>query len=270
MPLTDKLERLQQIFLRHKTAAVAFSGGVDSTFLLHAAIEQLGCDNVIALTAVSPLFPAAELKASQALAASLGARQQLIEIDLLQQPEVVANQPERCYHCKKNLFQKLLAAAKENNCLALFDGSNLDDLEDYRPGRKALAELQISSPLLEAGLSKQEIRQLSKERSLPTWDKGSFACLASRVPYGIELSSERLQRIERCENWLQQQGFSNYRVRCHSELARIELPAAEINRLLEEQLRSRMLDEFKAAGFTYVTLDLQGFRSGSLNETLTG
>jgi uncharacterized protein len=162
----------------------------------------------------------------------------------------------------------LLQAAERNGSQALLDGSNLDDLQDYRPGQKALKELGISSPLLEAGLTKQEIRTLSRQLALPTWDKPAFACLASRLPYGTRITRERLAQIDRCEDWLKRQGFSNYRVRYHAELARIELPEAESSRLLTEPLRQQLIAEFKSAGFTYVTLDLQGYRTGSLNETL--
>lgn len=268
MTLADKLQHLKRILLSLQNLAVAFSGGVDSTLLLKVAVDTLGSQHVLALTATSPLYPAYEEAESSRLAAAIGAKQLLLSNNELELPEFVENSPRRCYHCKLTLFGNFLEVAKQNGFDSLVEGSNLDDLEDYRPGHDALKELQIRSPLLEAGLSKTEIRQLSREMGLPTWDKQAFACLASRFPYGTSITLERLQQVERCESWLRKQNFKNYRVRYHHELARIEVPAEELNRLLDNELRQQLVVEFKAAGFQYITLDLQGYRTGSMNETL--
>lgn len=268
MDLPEKYHHLKQSLAKFDSVAVAFSGGVDSTFLLKVAVEVLGPLNVLALTAISPIYPDFESAQSSRLAEAIGAKQQLVENNELEIPEFSANHPRRCYHCKLALFSKFLQLAKENGCQTVLDGSNLDDLDDYRPGRDAIKELQIGSPLLEAGLYKADIRQLSKQLGLPTWDKQAFACLASRFPYGTQITAARLQQIDRCEGWLRKQDFDNYRVRYHEQLARIELPPSDIPRLLNEELRQQLVTEFKAAGFTYITLDLQGYRTGSMNETL--
>lgn len=264
----DKYLRLQQRLGQFNRVAVAFSGGVDSSFLLQVALNQLGRHQVLALTAASVFLPASEMQSCQQLTQRIGASWQQIEIDLLALAEVKANTPQRCYYCKKELFQQLQNAALNAGYSVLLDGSNLDDLDDYRPGRQALGELQIISPLLEAGLRKQEIRQLSQTLGLPTWDKPAFACLASRIPYGIALEQHQLQQVALCEDWLRQQGFSNYRVRYHQQLARIELAEPELSRLFDTQLRQQLVATCKKAGFTYVTLDLEGYRTGSLNEIL--
>ena len=265
----EKYQHLQQLLARLDKVAVAFSAGVDSSFLLQVAADQLGCEQVLALTAVSDFFPDNERGSCRQLAKQIGVPWQQIEVDLLALPDVKANSSQRCYYCKRELFQRLQKAATRAGYPRLLDGSNLDDLDDYRPGRQALTELQIMSPLLEAGLTKQEIRELSHTLGLPTWNKPAFACLASRIPYGTELERRQLQQVARCEGWLRQQGFKNYRVRHHQQLARIELVEADISRLLDPQLRQQLVATCKNAGFTYVTLDLQGYRTGSLNETLT-
>jgi len=268
MTIAEKYLRLKELLTQYHSVAVAFSGGVDSTFLLKAAAEALGPGNVLALTATSPIHPKLETDESRALADKIGVRQLLIENNELEIPEFSQNLPLRCYYCKLALFSHFLKLAEENGCQAVLDGSNLDDLKDYRPGQDALKELQIASPLLTAELNKAEIRQLSREFDLPTWGKQAFACLASRFPYGTQISRQRLAQVERCEDWLRQQGFSNYRVRYHDQLARVEVPAETIPHLLNDQLREQLVKEFKAAGFTYVTLDLQGYRTGSMNEVL--
>lgn len=267
--IEEKFFLLQQLLTQFDRVAVAFSGGVDSSFLLQVAANQLGREQVLALTAVSDFFPASEFASCRQLAEQIGVPWQQLEVDLLTLPEVAANTSQRCYYCKRELFQQLQRAAISAGFPVLLDGSNLDDLEDYRPGRKALTELQILSPLLEAGLKKQEIRNLSRSLGLPTWNKPAFACLASRIPYGTALEQRQLQQVARCEDWLRQQGFSNYRVRHHQQLARVELAEAELPRLLDAQLRHQLVATCKEAGFSYVTLDLQGYRSGSLNEVLT-
>ena len=268
MALAEKYQQLKAALACYDRVAVAFSGGVDSTLLLKVAVEVLGSEKVLALTANSPLYPEFETEESKSLAQSLGVRQLLIASTKLENAELIANQPRRCYHCKKALYQHFLQLAEEQGYQTVLDGSNLDDLDDYRPGQDALKELQIDSPLLEAGLTKAEIRSLSKQLQLPSWNKQAFACLASRIPYGTPLTPERLKQVEQCEQWLRQQGFANYRVRYHHELARVELPEEEIPRLLDNQFRQQLVAAFKAAGFTYVSLDLQGYRTGSMNETL--
>lgn len=268
MNVAEKFQQLQESLAQYNSVAVAFSGGVDSTFLLQSAALALGPQKVLALTVSSALSPDFELAASRVLAKKIGVRQQLVKLDLLEITAVATNDAKRCYHCKRALYTQLLKTAQSHGIKTLLDGSNLDDLHDYRPGQAALKELCICSPLLDAELTKQDIRDLSKKLELSTWDKPPFACLASRFPYGIEITEQRLRQVERCEDWLRQQGFRNYRVRYHEDLARIELPAAEISRLLDEKRRQQLVAEFKSSGFTYITLDLQGYRSGSLNETL--
>ena len=268
MTLTDKFDFLKQRLSRFTSIAVAFSGGVDSTLLLKVACDILGAEQVLALTAKSAVHSNFESSQSEELAREIGVKQLLIDCHELQLPAFQENGPQRCYHCKQLLFKVFLERAEQEGFATVLDGSNLDDLTDYRPGQKALKDLQICSPLLEAALNKAEIRQLSKQLGLPTWDKQAFACLASRFPYGTRITAKRLQQVERCENWLREQGFSNYRVRYHGQLARIELVPEEFPRVLEQALRRQLIAECRAAGFTYVTLDLQGYRSGSMNELL--
>ena len=268
MGLTEKYRQLQAMIKATDSAAVAYSGGVDSSLLLKVAADCLGPEQVLALTAVSPLFPAYEIEQSRKLAALLGVRHECIDSGDLEREEFINNDPLRCYHCKLNLFTLFTKTLENSGYQVLFEGSNLDDLQDYRPGRKALEELQIRSPLLEAGFTKQDIRNLSRELDLPTWNSQPVACLATRFPYGTRITMERLEQIERCESWLREQGLSHYRVRWHERLARIEVATGDLPRLVAEPLRSTLLEFFKRNGFDYVTLDLQGYRSGSMNETL--
>ena len=263
--LLEKYAKLQQILRDCGSAVVAFSGGVDSTFLLKVAKEVLG-DKVRALTATSPTYPEWEFRNAVDLAAGFGVEQIIVESNELEIPGFAANPKDRCYHCKKELFQLCARKAAELGYDSIMDGSNVDDLGDYRPGRTAAAELGVRSPLVEAGLGKEEIRQLSKELGLPTWNKQPFACLASRFPYGTEISAGRLRQVERCEELLRREGFRLYRVRFHDRTARIELTEEEMPRLLEKGLRERVVQGCKEAGFVYVALDLQGYRTGSMNE----
>ncbi len=266
MPLDRKFVRLKEILATMDSAVVAFSGGVDSTFLLRIARDVLGLEKVLALTATSPTFPRSELEESQSLAGALGVRQLLVESNELEIPGFASNSRDRCYFCKRELFGVCRDKARELGFREILDGSNTDDLADYRPGRRAAQELAVRSPLLEADLSKNEIRYLSRELGLPNWFKQPFACLSSRFPYGTEITAERLATIDRCESFLRLNKFRCYRVRYHGEIARIEVAAEEIPRLLNLELRAELVKEFKAAGFTYVALDLEGYRTGSMNE----
>jgi uncharacterized protein len=268
MTLETKARRLSEILTGMGSVVVAFSGGVDSTFLLHQACSVLGADRVLALTATSPTYPLHEQEESRRLAASLGVRQLLIESNELEIPGFAENRPDRCYHCKKELFTLCRNEAQRLGYAFILDGSNSDDLGDYRPGRRAAGELGVRSPLLEAGLNKEEIRTLSRAAGLSTWDKQPFACLSSRFPYGTEITAERLERLDRCETALREQGFRTYRVRFHDDVARIEVAAEEIARFADPTVRAVVVSACKAAGFAYVALDLQGYRSGSMNETL--
>lgn len=265
--LDQKYQNLQALLRELGSLLIAFSGGVDSTFLLKVAKDTLGTDQVLAVTATSPTYPESELSEAKRLAALIGARQILIESNELEIPGFSHNPKDRCYHCKSELFSLCSEKAHELGLAYVADGSNTDDLGDYRPGRTAACELGVRSPLLESGLSKGEIRELSRRLGLPTWEKQAYACLASRFPYGVEITEERLGQVERCEEFLKGEGFNVYRVRFHLETARIEVAERDMPRLLEPELKRRTLDFFRAAGFTYVALDLQGYRSGSMNES---
>jgi uncharacterized protein len=267
MLVKEKYAKLQDILRSMESAVVAFSGGVDSTFLLRVARDVLGPEKVVALTATSPTYPQYEFEESCRLADEFGVRQVVVESNELEIPGFSQNDPRRCYYCKQELFSICRDKARELGFAEILDGSNLDDLRDYRPGREAACELAVRSPLMEAELGKDEIRAISRELGLTTWHKQPFACLSSRFPYGTEITPERLNQVDRCETFLRRHNFRNYRVRYHGDTARIEVAPEEISRLLNESLRLQLVEEFKAAGFTYVALDLEGYRTGSMNET---
>ena len=247
---------------------VAYSGGVDSSLLLKMAIDALGRENVLAVTALSPLYPERELATAKKGAETMGVRHLLMESNELEIEGFSANPPNRCYYCKRELFEKLLDLARGEGIQFMVEGSTLDDEKDHRPGRVAIRELGIRSPLQEALFTKEDVRELSRALGLPTWDKPSFACLASRFPYGEEITPEGLKRVDEAEDFLFRLGFKQVRVRHYQDLARIEILKEEMERLMDPELRETVVSHLKKIGYTYVTLDLQGFRSGSMNEVL--
>lgn len=265
--LAEKKDFLAQYLSKLGSVAIAFSGGVDSTFLLKMAHDVLG-DRAIALTAQSAFFPQRESAEAEAFCRSEGIEQIFVPIDPLADPNIRKNPENRCYLCKYQLFQKFLEVAAEKEIPHLAEGSNLDDLGDYRPGLLAIAELNIKSPLREANLSKQEIRELSQELQLPTWQKPSFACLATRFSYGEELSKEQLAMLEKAEQKLFDLGFQQFRVRVHGKLARIEIAQEDFLKIMQPSIRQQINQSFQKLGFLYVTLDLAGYQMGSMNKIL--
>ena len=265
--LTEKEKRFEEIISAYASAAVAFSAGVDSAFLAFFAKKVLR-ERMIAVTANVPSFPARELDEARAFCRENGIRQLLCEVDQLKLSGFYENPKERCYYCKKAIFTAIKRLAYDNGAECVCEGSNLDDMSDYRPGLKALAELDIKSPLREAGLTKEDIRALSKKYGLRTWDKPSFACLATRIPYGDIITKEKLEMIDLAESRLSFLGFKQYRVRVHGDIARIELPCEDIPRLMDKALRKEINSYLLSLGLSYITLDLGGFKSGNMNKTL--
>ncbi|WP_418791234.1 ATP-dependent sacrificial sulfur transferase LarE [Phosphitispora sp. TUW77] len=259
---------LQQRLVDLKTVLVAFSGGVDSTLLLKTAAEILGRDNVLAVTATSEIFPAREVENARKTAGLIGAKHLVIKTEIMNNELFVKNSPHRCYYCKTTLFLKLKDLATESGLNFVADGSNADDIMDYRPGIRAARELGIRSPLQEAGLSKIQIRQMSRDLGLPNWDKPAMPCLCTRIPYNEPVTNEKLRQIEQAETFLRSLGITELRVRHHGDLARIEVPLCVIDQILSENLRSAIIKKFASIGFYYVSIDLKGLRSGSFNEVL--
>ncbi|MHC4251973.1 MAG: ATP-dependent sacrificial sulfur transferase LarE [Planctomycetota bacterium] len=263
--LDRKLASLREIIGDMGGVLVAYSGGLDSTFLAHVANDVLG-DRALAVTAASETFPAFEREEAARFAADLGIRHETIETSELAAPSFAANPPDRCYHCKKELFGKLSALATERGLAFVADGTNSDDLSDYRPGRRALEELGVRSPLLEAGLGKAGIREASRRAGLPTSEKPSYACLASRFPYGETITAEGLTQVDAAEEALREMGFARVRVRHHGDVARVEFDPDDMPAAFEK--REAISEAVKHAGFAYVALDLEGYRTGSMNEVL--
>jgi len=266
--LTEKYKKLQTILNEMQSVVLGFSGGVDSTLLLKVACDVLG-EKAVAVIGKSDTYPANEYHDAVQTAKMIGAN--LIEIDTkeIENPAYKKNLYDRCYHCKTELFSKLTAVAREKGIKWVIDGSISDDLGDFRPGLKAKDEQKVRSPLVEAGFTKADVRELSKLLGLPNWNKPSFACLSSRFPYGFEITNSALRKIEDAESFLRERGFMQVRVRNHDDkTVRIELGPDEIPKITENSIRNELVSFFKKIGFTYITLDLQGYRTGSMNETL--
>lgn len=261
----EKLEHLKDICRGYTSLLVAYSGGVDSSLLLKVAHDLLQ-DEAAAITAVSASLPGHEREQAREVAKWIGARQVEIESRELENPDYLANTPQRCYFCKSEVYSLLVQYAHENGYQALMDGTNADDQGDHRPGRQAARELGVRSPLQEAGLTKSEIRELARQAGLPNWDKPAAACLSSRIPYGTLISLEALSQVEQAERFLQELGFLEARVRSQEQTARIEVPPRDFPGLIDR--REEILRALKELGFVYVTMDLQGYRSGSMNEAL--
>lgn len=265
--LLIKYEELKKYIASFESVAIAFSSGVDSTFLLYAAKEVLG-DKVIAVTASSCSFPERELNEAKEYCEKMGIRHFVINSEELEIEGFSHNPKNRCYLCKKELFEKITAVADKQGINEVAEGSNLDDNGDYRPGLQAIKELGIKSPLRHVGFTKQEIRDLSEYFNIPTWNKQSFACLSSRFPYGELINEEKLKMVDRAEQLLLDMGFNQFRVRIHGNMARIELLPEEFGKFMEDDIRLKVYEKFKEYGFTYVALDILGYRTGSMNETL--
>jgi uncharacterized protein len=265
--LKEKLIKLEEYIRTLGSLAIGFSGGVDSSFLLAVAHEVLG-DRVIAVTGADASVPEREVNEAKAFCADRGIRHIICKMNPMEMEGYRNNSPDRCYFCKHGIFSEVKNIADENGISYMAEGSNIDDIGDYRPGLRAAAELSVKSPLREAGLNKSDVRLISKAMGLPTWSKPAYACLASRFVYGEEITEEKLRMIDRAEQFLIEHGFLEERVRLHGRIARIEVPPSDIPRLASDEIRDMVYEEFRAIGFQFITLDLKGYRMGSMNATL--
>jgi uncharacterized protein len=270
MTTADKLEKLKGILLEMEKVVVAYSGGVDSAFLLKVATDTLGTDHVMAILAISPTYPSREYNRAMETASSIGAKVEIIHTREADDPLFKNNPVDRCYFCKHELFTRIAEYIASGDFKNMVDGSNIDDLSDHRPGKKALKEKDIRSPLQEAGLSKMEIRDLSRQLGLPTWNKDALACLSSRFPYGENIDLKKLQMVDAAENFLSDLGFKNIRARHEKDSIRIEVSPSQIKLFTDDILRTKVLARMKELGYHYISLDLEGYRQGSLNEALGG
>ena len=265
--INGKFEKLVECLKEMGSVAVCYSGGVDSTFLLTVASEVLG-DKCIGVICTDASVPSREIEKAKEYCEEKDIRLIDTSVDPMQSEEYRHNTPDRCYYCKRIIMSEVKRVADEQGIEYIVEGSNVDDLGDYRPGMRALEELGVRSPLREAGFTKQDIRDKSKEMGIPTWDKPSFACLASRIPYGTEITKEKLTMIDRAEEVLNDLGFRQYRVRVHDKIARIEVPAEDIGKAASAEVREKIVAELTELGFDYITLDLNGFKSGSMNKSI--
>lgn len=265
----EKYHSLQEILRNLGRVVVAYSGGVDSTFLLKAAVDTLGPQNVLACTSVGPSEPSSQYERAAEFARKIGVEFETVDSGELADPNFTANKADRCFHCKSHLCKTLLEIARQRGFEHVVFGANFDDLDDYRPGNRAMKVFGIRSPLAEARLTKDDIRRLSREMNLPTADQPASPCLASRITYGLEVTEQRLEQIDQAEAFLRQLGLVEFRVRHHDTIARIEVNPQDIEKVAAEPARSQIVEKLKSIGFKFVTVDLQGFRSGSLNEPLS-
>ncbi|MBN2588618.1 MAG: ATP-dependent sacrificial sulfur transferase LarE [Sedimentisphaerales bacterium] len=269
MKIDEKYELLKRNLKKLNKAIVAYSGGVDSTFLLKVAVDLLGSENVLACIGVSSSLSGTQYKRAIEYAKLIGAKVEEVKVQEIFDADYSVNSPERCFYCKSHLYSVLREIALKTNYENIICGCNFDDKDDFRPGNMAADIKGVLSPLMEAGFTKDDIRQISRELELPTSDLPASPCLASRITYGLKITHERLKQIEQAEDYMRELGFVEFRVRHHDIIARIEVKPEDLNKLISDEIRQKIIDKMKSIGFKFVTVDLQGFRSGSLNETLT-